>query len=466
VQKAIDPMKEDKMNASKNVAITTSPELIRLLGKKLYTNHSMTILARELLQNSRDATLGGGKINMTMEKLGNDQISISCTDTGIGMGEDTLLNIFLAIGRTGKAENDQAVGGFGVAKVSLFCQDKWEVHTRDNEVHCEGNDSPSFSKVGKIKGTVVTASTKIDANVTSIDYVMRKAMLFIFSSNVRNLYFDAVKVKAYVGKKILHRDDDCTVSTAPYLVDSLGNKVCGYIFFRIRGLTQFCMAMSDVRTFNVLVDFNNIAYRPTDDRYPFGMSRESVAEKYSVLVSELISPLIKNIISSNISHSGTKSVKERVAVSKSTKRIVVEAPRKNKGEGKVTSTHRQIERLWEIIFERMHISAHFGLTYDVDTLGEHRQHKGTEYFLVNGKLVEEYIERYYSEEDPVALVVWMFHLACHELAHRDCSDHDENFTCREGDIASKNSPEVFAHLNTIRVQARKVLHAVHGKEIK
>src|SRR3990172_1902824 len=119
------------MDALVTQQLTISPELIQLLGKKLYNNPLIVILVRELLQNSHDAQ--STKIDLDVsyqednEDFNKSTVTLTCTDNGTGMSEDTLLNTFLSIGASKKI--GITTGGFGIAKVSIFASLSWQVVT-------------------------------------------------------------------------------------------------------------------------------------------------------------------------------------------------------------------------------------------------------------------------------------------------------------------------------------------------
>lgn len=91
------------------------------IEKRNYSNW-YSALIRELLQNSVDSR-GCTRIDLSTLKLDNGNVLLSCQDNGAGMSRETLENVFLVMGETGK--NDAySVGGYGKARV-LLC---WAQH--------------------------------------------------------------------------------------------------------------------------------------------------------------------------------------------------------------------------------------------------------------------------------------------------------------------------------------------------
>ena len=125
------------------------------LTASLYTSGDLPVLSvREMAQNAVDAVraairarklrTGEGRIEVSWDP---DRRAITVSDNGIGMDARTVLDVFLSLGSTGKAEagdSEQAAGGFGVAKAVILGASQsftWEVHTRDNLAVSRGVDT-------------------------------------------------------------------------------------------------------------------------------------------------------------------------------------------------------------------------------------------------------------------------------------------------------------------------------------
>lgn len=426
--------------ATQNVAITASPEMIRMLGKKLYSRPLPTILFRELLQNSRDATLHGGKILIDTDNTAGT-FTIKCDDTGVGMDDNILLNVFLSVGKSYKS--DGAVGGFGVAKVAIFCSDTWSVHTRNNYV----DQNLVYQTIKGRKGTQVNCQVKNFFDGTS------SANFMAYTSNVRNLWLNGDKVPAYKGRRLVGEYNGAKVYMAPPVH---GNR--NYILWRICGLTQFYSHLgsgNDDYGCNFIVDFDNISYRPVDDKYPFNASRENVKDEYMNYVLRITAPFVKNVLTTQ--HKAIKMAKtkreprEKVRFS-SNNRVVVEGPKN------LTPHQRRTVDLWEKVISAMVPDSAFmyGSTFEAGTRAERRIEHGRETYLINPEEFDQLILRN-NITDPEALVMLTWQLAGHELTHQQYSDHDELFTSTETSVAAQTVGFVFAGMAGLRWQAKKVL---------
>lgn len=90
----------------------------KVLGTSLYKGDIAPIATKELLQNSIDAVrhLGtGGQINVMFDK-GNNIIHVE--DNGKGLTKKELETVFTDLGASGKREDVEAAGGFGLAKAA------------------------------------------------------------------------------------------------------------------------------------------------------------------------------------------------------------------------------------------------------------------------------------------------------------------------------------------------------------
>lgn len=451
-------MNANSNNSSKqySVEITTSPDFIQMMGKKLYTNPLSVILVRELLQNSRDATSypnkGTVKIDVTPDRS-TSTMTVVCDDSGCGMDEDTLVNTFLQIG--GSKKQDGSVGGFGVAKVSLFATGRWSVHTRDNSV----SQDLVYNQVRTRKGTRVVSEIDYSSQSYNMGDHAIKAELFVKSCDVKNVYFNGQKVRAYKAKRLLDIHNGAVISTAPKLLGT-----ANLIFWRIHGLTQYVsrLGYGDDFGFNVVVDFNAIGYKPKDDNYPFDAAREKCKDDYVQAVSQAVAPLVKNVLTSKAKYSVDKPKREFVRHHKSISKpyIVVS------GNGKkILPVHRAIWGIWRSTLQAMlvgDVGSNYGMTFDGTTVAEHRTQDGKEYFLVNPEFILNDWIGYntYNPEDGLALIMQLWHLATHEMTHRTYSDHDENFTSAEHGVAVKTSMLVVAMSKDLKYQARGVVREI------
>lgn len=119
---------EEAMTFDKPLAARTSTGKIaigadikslgKVLGTSLYKGDIAPIATKELLQNSIDAVrhLGTeGKINVVFDRPNN---TIHVTDNGKGLSRKELETVFTDLGASGKREDIDAAGGFGLAKAA------------------------------------------------------------------------------------------------------------------------------------------------------------------------------------------------------------------------------------------------------------------------------------------------------------------------------------------------------------
>ena len=128
-------MSKTNNKTTTNTNLKISPEVIRMLGRKLYSSHPLPIVVRELLQNSIDACKRYDvtpQIDISIDIDTEDKmINVTCKDNGEGMTEDILLNKFLCLGESGKRDDKGGTGGFGIAKAAIMSNIFWSVHSHD-----------------------------------------------------------------------------------------------------------------------------------------------------------------------------------------------------------------------------------------------------------------------------------------------------------------------------------------------
>ena len=100
----------------------------KVLGSSLYQGDIRRIATKELMQNSIDATRHLGPEGRVSVDIGDDYISVA--DNGKGLTRDELETVFTDLGSSGKRNDAEAVGGFGLAKAApLLGGKKVEVKT-------------------------------------------------------------------------------------------------------------------------------------------------------------------------------------------------------------------------------------------------------------------------------------------------------------------------------------------------
>lgn len=125
----------------------------RYFTTSVYRSGDLPVLAvREMVQNSVDAIRAAVKARQLRAGKGRFEVrwdeatlTLTVSDNGIGMDQETLLGRFLTLGESGKrGAGENATGGFGVAKAVILGASstfRWEMHTRDNLAISAGDGS-------------------------------------------------------------------------------------------------------------------------------------------------------------------------------------------------------------------------------------------------------------------------------------------------------------------------------------
>lgn len=307
-----------------------SAQLWKMLGPSLYTYRPLfAITVRELLQNSIDAQRQKGvdvPIEFIVEKNEDGDVIFTCNDKGIGMTEDDILNRFLALGSTGKA-NTNSVGGFGIAKASIIgaCS-SWSITTQDNYLETKMLGKESIKKTDSYyDGCSISLKYDSDEKFESVKLAysyLFNALPFLMTSDIDinltvkandEVYkFQYPAYKAPEEKIVAIKTTDsyvATVTLAPMVIGKyrtceLGNcysyessnSVDGQYVYRLNGLTQFLKKASwDDCGFNAVVDVEaNVT--PDNSNYPFNASRESVINELSSWVNDTIKTYFDNVV--------------------------------------------------------------------------------------------------------------------------------------------------------------------------
>lgn len=443
---------------SEQYTITTSPELIKLLGDKLYDGRLDAILIRELIQNAVDASPKGGEINVVTNweiRDGGVDFSLGVEDFGIGMDKQVLTEVFLNIGGSYKPSQNggkESTGGFGIAKVALFNADTWDIHTRNLTMDQDLQLGETFER----EGTVVTCYKTFERSMS--DYYACKAIRLIYSNNVKGLNHNGSAVEPYkaTGRIHHHQTDqgiDYTIRFAkPFQYPWEGNmrKCSGYVIYRINGLVQTMVYSGEDlvnANKNIVVDFGDIGYSPIEKSYPFSMSRESVTGEVAATVNKLLLTLAKDTYST-IKNEGRGTLKvwenERTGLISHSYNGKIYRP---------SLTDRRIARLWARLVKTMEpdLELQIVVTNEVGTMAFW---DGISIGINPQAFLDDCWE-IVSQGDSGAFVMAMWHLACHELTHRWYEQHDERFTSEEGKVSRATALRVMDDMDKLRFLARK-----------
>lgn len=266
--------------------MTVDPRLLKLLGDKLYSNHPLPIVVRELLQNARDACVRRGvkpDIRIEINYESPNDCHVICEDNGIGMTQEEMVNDFLCLGNTSKAKDTNAVGGFGIAKAALMRNPEWSVHSLDNYF-----DNTYLLTGEEIKKVDHRFGTKIEVHITERvwENTFKQALLMIYGSDVD------VHLKTTNTELVTFKDESAGWSLGQCIPMDNGVEWEGYRFdktlfsqygyeiektnlVRLNGLVQFYTITWEDRDFNLLFELKPIC-RPEDKDYPLTVSREEL----------------------------------------------------------------------------------------------------------------------------------------------------------------------------------------------
>lgn len=294
------------------VDVKVDPRLITLLGKSLYHKNLLVIVARELLQNARDACLLAGvepSIKIEIVRDTNYKCHVFCQDNGIGMTRQQLKEEFFFLGkRTAKLENLMAVGGFHIAVASTIASKNWIVRTLD--CYIDSTDWTIKQSTDSIQGTQVWVDLEDSVFNASLQEAVLEIMLsdckgltlevkdggdrIIYqenagissmglsiipnvNDNLRDLLQEVtnlrgLNVRCFIAEEVVLRSvEGCTKS-----VSYMGT-IHGLSVYLLNGQVQFVTRTSEGRKPALFFDFTTNA-KPDDKDYPFTMSRESVTK--------------------------------------------------------------------------------------------------------------------------------------------------------------------------------------------
>lgn len=464
--------------------MTVDPRLMQLLGKKLYSSHPLPIVVRELLQNARDACVRKGVeplIKITIAYNSPTDITVTCTDNGIGMTEQQLVEDFLCLGNTSKSQDSSAIGGFGIAKAALMRNPSWSVHSLDNYMDdtfiMEGKD---IAKKERIDGTIVTVNIDEYCGSTA----MIRALMMVYFSDVEvdlsvkwegnewqndpSAGWDIEDFEMLESEKEYHAIKYPAYELPLEIPHRLN--IEKYNIIRLNGLVQYVYNSYSDRTFNLLFELYPTC-RPEEKDYPLTMSREEITGPLKYAINKIVQTADANPLSvSNMYVKPEESIKivdgylvrgkrnfhERADptmssdISSLTARdMAVEdptVPEKPRAMKLLLHEYKQgdardikLLRLWrEIMIECADNEDMFGigLTGDENTNACRMDYAGNDYYLLN----PAYIPKGVRKE---LVVIMLFRLACHEAAHYDYRNHGEMHSNMDSQIFTEVLPTIW-----------------------
>ncbi|MBF0244423.1 MAG: hypothetical protein HQL31_04030 [Planctomycetes bacterium] len=262
---------------------TDSKRMWDLELKSTYRSTNYAALAvRETFQNSVDAYRKSKMRGPYYANYANGILTIG--DLAGGMDPKTLQEKFLTLGTSGKSEDEESVGGFGVAKaVILGCGEKWVITSQDYTV-----DSESFQVAVTDK---LMAGFKIDIQTKMSTSDMSDWLMFIGLSDPSvkpqlqgflNSYVDLGRGR---NVDISGLDwGDCRTKITKYRSQEIafntsnGNvkvdlRARGLMVVRLGGLVQFFENLYELPGTILVIDMKPKC-RPGTSRYPFNKGRD------------------------------------------------------------------------------------------------------------------------------------------------------------------------------------------------
>ena len=463
-------------------SMTVSPRLLSIFGKSLYSGDSIEIVSRELIQNSRDACIiNKGSIDYTIqskkENSGDSQVFISVDDKGIGMNLDVLENVFLSLGSTLDNSNGDKVGGFGIAKASIFASDFWSIHTRDNYLDytmLENGESTRTNYKNR-KGSIVECRFN---NHYLYSSNLKRIIEYIEFSDIDNCTFSLVvgddttlinkqkignQLKGKLQKSLLSLGDN-TTSINVYMIPPCDNFVDanynqqihkGLNIYRLGGLVQFINSSYTDRDTNIIIDVKT-SLLPGDKNYPFSMSRESLNSNFDAKIYDFISnqdqnTLTSNSIAKNQDQDDNLFIDPYLYNPEFSKNNLNPGSSNNSGsikknrKIKINPNQKKIFKAFSLIMESVNDRESFytGIKLD-DSIVASRMNTN---FNIPVYLINPDIFLKITDKDTICLSIW--HCIIHEFSHKYQDSHNEKFTSLEGELSREITPNLFKLFNYI-----------------
>jgi len=428
-----------------SVNFTVDKNLIKMIGRKLYSTHPLIIVVRELLQNSVDACNSvkrENQIKITIDVNRGESVTVVCDDNGIGMNKDILINKFLCLGASGKRDNADSTGGFGIAKAALLSNDFWSVYTTCWYIDAAGLGGDLIKRKRRIgtrvkcritedwyHSTIVSALSMIYFSDVKIHLILRENGIDII--NDKNAGFDE-KMDLHASKILEGWQLNLVNPFSPY--DSVYTNYNDNDHYRLNGLVQFSTSAYG-REIITVTDINTDKI-PTDNDYPLTMSRESLKPEISSEVNKVLQKISENpnqtkfnaarknkVIKSNVNDGITLEknidVSEIPAIGRiKTINQLGESP---------TSDEKRLLRLYAALLALVvRNNDYFGVGLTDDSCRGMRMYcEGQQWYMINPDIVFTDTELHGWSMD--GLIHAVYFLAIHEAAHYENHTHNESF---------------------------------------
>ena len=436
-----------------------------------------------------------------------DETIIVCTDNGIGMTPHQLENNFLSLGNVKDLEQDFQTGGFGIAKAAILSSEWWKAETLDwiftrDDLFADGDPRQD----SRVDGTVITCKLKSKAYFNNVEAALR----CIYLSDIPGVEINViVERKSGVGvhdkdvdmlfdknKVLLHTCDDWSAwGMEPFKANEgsfYSNKISGYNVVRLNGLVQFTFNSWNNRDTNLFFDITPKG-APGDAEYPFDLSREKlvnmdikqeimdmidshnsnqnkssdmvnkpvlVIEEIKRIVGILLKGTRKSRYEENTTRAfmGNKTPAEVIMSAVSRSRLENQVDQKQTGKPDVifvryngsketARRHAKLLRAWTSILEIVAEDGEefgVGLTGDESAQASRMSHGDNDqvYYVMNPDTMDKGLS-------PQAQILYMWHIACHEAAHRYEHNHTERFTTMHAVVAADTVEQIYSGLSKL-----------------
>lgn len=289
---------------------------------------------REALQNGLDAIFkairekklkhGEFKVDFSKSYEGSSYVGkLSISDNGIGMDLNTIKNVYMSLGTTGKADDRTAIGGYGIAKafiLGVVDPDKggtWNIRTREWEVSSEDmGQKKTYYPQDYQQGVTLSFD-----NIPSKHWAYKvedkiKALLMMTDTGGKcDLYFNGEKVepmkvdmddaeREVIAPETLTKGIELTAYVHPRLDDGFSvvrlHSPAGYT------MPQLIKPMYSIKA-DVVLDME-CSVRPGQSGYPFDKARMNLLGGVDTVLEQLKDQLRADPNSVEMKHQYTTKV--------------------------------------------------------------------------------------------------------------------------------------------------------------
>ena len=453
----------------------------------------------------------------------NGGCTVCCTDNGIGMTDAQISGDLLKVAGSHTYDKDKKseIGGMMLAKLAIMAHRQWSVRTLNcwfDGGMCR-SDEPIATNYPHVDGCQITVT--LDKNPTKYDII--KAFNFVYFSNIsihlmyKNLKLDEKHEDTGAGMSRLPNSDklkldkqvssdkgnSATCSLLPPVDDVFGFPLNaeGLYVHRVHGLVQQVREYGGKVCYVIDVE---TPFMPREPEYAFTPSRESftdneLQQNIHVWIQKLIvdsrstesrvskppPPVVEPKVYAGLCigernfSDGQKEQSLRTlrnmtptalfkncARGSGNSREVGDAYRVlldeyydyKKYYGEERTAHKRILDLWtRIVASTTNELCATGITGDYTQNACRRVHEYPYYLINPENLLEKVWDGLLETSEGVVSYLW--HLACHEVAHKREHQHDECFTMEHSRVASSTA-DLFSDSGTYKRLKTDARHIV------